>query len=201
MIRLAISLTLALTLPAYANQCVDGDPATVEELLAAEQQLREAESNLAKIAAFKTLLRTRDRDFLVEAIRQGFASDNEAIRSTALRCKLLISTQFTVRTRPFRDAKEEMPGLSDKAAAIVESGKSWTLAGVPGAPDASCVSLYEEDTCDPTYSAVAAGTAIAIRRDYMVGRFELDAQGRLIGQFTESTWHQSPTLPAELLLE
>ena len=201
MIRLAIILVFALTLPVYANQCVDGDPASVEQLLAAERELREAESNIARIAAFKTLLRTGDRDFLVEAVRQGLDSDNEAIRSTALRCKLLISTQFTVRTRPFREAKEAMPGLSDEAAALVETGKSWTLAGVPGAPDASCVSLYRKDTCDPKYSAVAAGSAIAIRRDHMVGRFELNDQGRLIGQFTESTWHQSPTVPAELLLE
>ena len=201
MIRMATVLVLAFALPAYASECVGGEPATLDELLEAERQLEQAESNIAKIAAFKTMLRTRDRDLLVEVIRKGLSSDNEAVRSSALRCKLLMSSQFTVRTLSFRDAKKAMPGLSEKAAAIVEAGQSWSLAGLPGEPDASCVSLYKSGVCDPKYSAVASGPAIAIRRDSMVGRFELDGEGRLIGQFTESTWHKTPIVPAELLLE
>ncbi len=199
--RLFAVLAVLSGSPAFAVQCAEGNAPTVDDLLKAEEAMANAKSTIARIAAFKTLLTARDPDFLTESIQLGLKSDNKAIRATALRCKLLNSSYFTIQTLPYEQAAAIMPDMDDKTSALAKAGKEWRLSVAGAIEEESCVSLYKEITCDPQYAAVASALSVALRRDHQVGRFELSDEGRLMGTFIESTWHNTPIVPAELFMD
>lgn len=201
MIRLVAVFTLIFSSSVHAFQCAEGDPIALDALIAAEKELETAQSSFAKIKAYKEMLRTRDRDFLTEVIALGLENSDRGVKAAALRCKVLISRQFTIKTLPFEEAKKMNDNLQGQALELVSDGGVWALSGVKGDPEASCVSLRNADQCDPVFAVIVSGEAITLRSDYQVGRFELDSDQRLVGEFTPSTWHKVPYMPVELFLE
>lgn len=206
MIRLLVFLVILSGSPALAFvQCAEGNPPSVDDLLKAEEAMANAKSNIARIVAFKTLLTTRDPDFLNEAIQLGLKSDNAAIKATALRCKLLNSTHFTVKVLPYEQAAAVMSDMDEKTVAIVQAAKEWKFSVTKAFEQESCVSFYKRKhksaNCYPDYAAFARELSVSLQIYQQAGRFELGDGGRLIGTFTESTYHKLPTVPAELFMD
>ncbi len=170
-----------------ANACLFDAPAPdFDAMLAAEKVFDETGSNLQRINAYGTLLRTKDSNLRRSVIRMGLEKlDDVDIRGSALHCKFVTSSALTIDTMPLAAANAAMADMTDPARAIILEGKTYNFPFFYTDVADGCASLYfqTDDECPANSSAAVTGVSVVFRNGRNIfGRFELNDENTLVGE-------------------
>lgn len=160
---------LAWMLPvvdAFACQ-PSAQPPTMEQVLKAEETFNNATSSLERIASYKVMLGTSDPDVRQAVLEIGLKSDDDAIRSTALRCEFLTSRTLLIESLDFEEAIKIDRNMSDAERKLVEEGWKVTLPIYYANFEQGCLSInfHSSSECKANQQAAVSGLSISIVAD------------------------------------
>lgn len=204
MSNLLATMTMVCCFCDGAAACSGGGPSpSQDEIVKAEDTFMNDHSMIKRITAYKTMLRTSDKDFLRYAIGLGLSSENDALKATALRCKFLSSKTLTLKSLSFADSKSLDPNLSEKELKMVTEGVTVTFSVFYADAEKSCLSInaHYKKNCNPPYAAFVSDTSVSLVNDRpLQARFSLQSDGRLVGEISTWNGHGYNTIPGQLLL-
>lgn len=177
------------TLPIFgALACQpSAQPPTMEQILKAEETFKNSTSSLARVASYKVMLGTSDPDVRQAVLEMGLESEDDAIRSTALRCMFLGSRTLLFESLDFEEAIAADPNMSEAERKLVEEGWKVTFPVYYSDTANSCLSIRSRSTneCSASQQSVVSGLSISVvsGRDFRAN-FELRGQV-LLGEMSK----------------